>query len=104
MVDGTVWARPRPSVYVHHGRTDSWTGISLHIECLIDEVSRSASCLPYDLQFMHNGTLSVQVTLNNLTSRSSSFSPQSSATFDKLHSLNMIKKNMELTQNDSWDS
>ena len=52
----------------------------------VDEVSRSASHLPYDLQFMHNGTLSVQVALNNLTSRSSSFSPQSSATSDKLHS------------------
>ena len=96
MVDGTVWAHPRPSVYVRHGRTDGWTGISLHIECLIDEVSHSASCLPYDLQFMHDGALFIQVALNNLSSRSSSFSPQSSATLDELHSLNMIKKNMEL--------
>ena len=102
-MDGTVWAHPRLSVYVRHGRTDGWTGISLHIECLIDEVSRSASRLPYDLQFMCDGALSVQVALNNLTSRSSSFSPQSSATFDKLHSLDMIKKKMELAQNDSWD-
>ena len=52
----------------------------------VDEVSHSASHLPYDLQFMHDGALSVQVALNNLTSRSSSFSPQSSATPDKLHS------------------
>src|SRR6266852_1731138 len=54
--------------------------LSLHIERLIDEISRSASRLPYDLQFMRDGALSVQVALNNLTTRSSSFSPQSSAT------------------------
>ena len=35
--------------------------LSLHIERLTDEISRSASRLPYDLQFMRDGTLSVQV-------------------------------------------
>jgi hypothetical protein len=35
--------------------------LSLHIECLIDEISRSASRLHYDLQFMRGGALSVQV-------------------------------------------
>ena len=43
--------------------------LSLHIERLIDEISRSASRLPYDLQFMRDGALSVQVALNNLTTR-----------------------------------
>jgi hypothetical protein len=83
--------------------------LSLHIERLIDEISRSASRLPYDLQFMRDGALSVQVALNNLTTRSSSFSPQSSATLDKLHSLDAIKKNMELARDvlreaESWST
>ncbi|KAH9990814.1 Golgi complex component 7-domain-containing protein [Russula vinacea] len=83
--------------------------LSLHIERLIDEISRSASRLPYDLQFMRDGALSVQVSLNNLTTRSSSFSPQSSATLDRLHSLDTIKKNMELARDvlreaESWST
>ncbi len=83
--------------------------LSLHIERLIDEISRSASRLPYDLQFMRDGALSVQVALNNLTTRSSSFSPQSSATLDKLHSLDTIKRNMELARDvlreaESWST
>ncbi len=83
--------------------------LSLHIERLIDEISRSASRLPYDLQFMRDGALSVQVALNNLTTRSSSFSPQSPATLDKLHSLDTIKKNMEqardvLREAESWST
>ncbi|KAF8494451.1 Golgi complex component 7-domain-containing protein [Russula emetica] len=83
--------------------------LSLHIERLIDEISRSATRLPYDLQFMRDGALSVQVALNNLTTRSSSFSPQSSATLDKLHSLDIIKKNMELARDvlreaESWST
>ena len=83
--------------------------LSLHIERLIDDISRSASRLPYDLQFMRDGALSVQVSLNNLTSRSSSFSPQSSATLDKLHSLDAIKRNMELARDvlreaESWST
>ena len=83
--------------------------LSLHIERLIDEISRSASRLPYDLQFMRDGALSVQAALNNLTIRSSSFSPQSSATLDKLHSLDTIKRNMELARDvlreaESWST
>ena len=83
--------------------------LSLHIERLIDEISRSASRLPYDLHFMRDGALSVQVALNNLTTRSSSFSPQSSATLDKLHSLDVIKRNMELARDvlreaESWST
>src|SRR6266566_2020387 len=35
--------------------------LSLHIERLIDEISRSASRLPYDVQFMRDGALSVRV-------------------------------------------
>jgi len=83
--------------------------LTLHIERLIDEISRSASRLPYDLQFMRDGALSVQAALNNLTARSSSFSPQSSATLDKLHSLDTIKRNMELARDvlreaESWST
>jgi conserved oligomeric Golgi complex subunit 7 len=83
--------------------------LSLHIERLIDEISRSASRLPYDLHFMRDGALSVQVALNSLTTRSSSFSPQSSATLDRLHSLDVIKKNMELARDvlreaESWST
>ena len=83
--------------------------LSLHIERLIDDISRSASRLPYDLQFMRDGALSVQVSLNNLTTRSSSFSPQSSTTLDKLHTLDAIKRNMELARDvlreaESWST
>ncbi|KAI0299011.1 hypothetical protein B0F90DRAFT_1730059 [Multifurca ochricompacta] len=53
--------------------------LSLHIERLIDEISRSASRLPYDLHFMRDGALSVQ-----------------------LHSLDIIKRNMESAQ--SWST
>ena len=35
--------------------------LSLHIERLVDEISCSASHLPYDLQFMCDGALFVQV-------------------------------------------
>jgi hypothetical protein len=58
---------------------------------------------------MRDGALSVQVSLNNLTTRSSSFSPQSSATLDKLHPLDTIKKNMGLARDvlreaESWST
>ncbi|KAI9455416.1 Golgi complex component 7-domain-containing protein [Russula earlei] len=83
--------------------------LSLHIERLIDEISRSASRLPYDLQFMRDGALSLQAALNNLTTHSSSFSPQSSATLDRLHSLDTIKRNMQLARDvlreaESWST
>ncbi|KAH9029248.1 Golgi complex component 7-domain-containing protein [Lactarius pseudohatsudake] len=83
--------------------------LSLHIERLIEEISRSASRLPYDLHFMRDGALSVQVALNNLTNRSTSFSPQSSATLDRLHSLDIVKRHMEsardvLREAESWST
>ncbi|KAH9177323.1 Golgi complex component 7-domain-containing protein [Lactarius sanguifluus] len=83
--------------------------LSLHIERLIEEISRSASRLPYDLHFMRDGALSVQVALNSLTNRSTSFSPQSSATLDRLHSLDIVKRHMEsardvLREAESWST
>ncbi|KAI0270749.1 Golgi complex component 7-domain-containing protein [Gloeopeniophorella convolvens] len=84
--------------------------LSLHLERLIDEISRSATRLPYDLHFMRDGALSLQVALNDVTTRSSSsFSPQSSATLNKLHSLDLIKRNMELARDvlreaESWST
>ena len=83
--------------------------LSLHIERLIEEISRSASRLPYDLHFMRDGALSVQVALNSVTNRSASFSPQSSATLDKLHSLDIVKRHMEsardvLREAESWST
>ena len=83
--------------------------LSLHIERLIEEISRSASRLPYDLHFMRDGALSVQVALNSVTNRSTSFSPQSSATLDKLHSLDIVKRHMEsardvLREAESWST
>ncbi|KAI9435548.1 oligomeric Golgi complex subunit 7 [Lactarius indigo] len=76
--------------------------LSLHIERLIEEISRSASRLPYDLHFMRDGALSVQVALNSLTNRSTSFSPQ-------LHSLDIVKRHMEsardvLREAESWST
>ncbi|KAH9056793.1 Golgi complex component 7-domain-containing protein [Lactarius vividus] len=83
--------------------------LSLHIERLIEEISRSASRLPYDLHFMRDGALSVQVALNSLTNRSTSFSPQSSATLDRLHSHDIVKRHMEsardvLREAESWST
>jgi hypothetical protein len=83
--------------------------LSLHIERLIEEISRSASRLPYDLHFMRDGALSVQGALNSVTNRSASFSPQSSATLDKLHSLDIVKRHMEsardvLREAESWST
>ncbi|KAH8993135.1 Golgi complex component 7-domain-containing protein [Lactarius akahatsu] len=83
--------------------------LSLHIERLIEEISRSASRLPYDLHFMRDGALSVQIALNSLTNRSTSFSPQSSATLDRLHSLDIVKRHMELARDvlreaESWST
>ncbi|KAI9459880.1 Golgi complex component 7-domain-containing protein [Lactarius psammicola] len=83
--------------------------LSLHIERLIEEISRSASRLPYDLHFMRDGALSVQVALNSVTNRSASFSPQSSATLDRLHSLDIVKRHMELARDvlreaESWST
>jgi hypothetical protein len=83
--------------------------LSLHIERLIEEISRSASRLPYDLHFMRDGALSVQVALNSVTNRSTSFSPQSSVTLDKLHSLDIVKRHMEsardvLREAESWST
>ncbi|KAF8259921.1 Golgi complex component 7-domain-containing protein [Lactarius quietus] len=83
--------------------------LSLHIERLIEEISRSASRLPCDLHFMRDGALSVQVALNSVTNRSVSLSPQSSATLDKLHSLDIVKRHMEsardvLREAESWST
>ncbi|KAI0034706.1 Golgi complex component 7-domain-containing protein [Vararia minispora EC-137] len=84
--------------------------ISLQLEQLVDDISRSASRLHYDLHFMRDGALSLQSSLNDLTSRANgSFSPHTNSALDKLHSLDVIKRNMEaardvLREAESWST
>ncbi|KAI0043693.1 hypothetical protein FA95DRAFT_1597829 [Auriscalpium vulgare] len=84
--------------------------LSLQLEHLIDDVSRSSSRLPYDLHFMRDSAFSLQGALNALTSRSdSSFSAESSQALATLHNLDTIKAHMEtardvLREAESWST
>ncbi|KAI0315113.1 oligomeric Golgi complex subunit 7 [Amylostereum chailletii] len=84
--------------------------VSLQLERLIDDISRSASRLPYDLHFMRDGALSLQTSLRDLTTRAnSSFSSETSSALSKLHTLDIVKRNMEaardvLKEAESWST
>ncbi|TFY63683.1 hypothetical protein EVG20_g6212 [Dentipellis fragilis] len=84
--------------------------VSSQLERLIDDISRSASRLSYDLHFMRDGALSLQVALNALDVRNnSSQSAETSQALDKLHSLDIIKTHMEtardvLQEAESWST
>ncbi|KZV61986.1 hypothetical protein PENSPDRAFT_642797 [Peniophora sp. CONT] len=83
---------------------------SLQLEHLIDDISRSASRLHYDLHFMRDGALSLQSSLNDLTLRANkSSAPETDQALDKLHTLDITKRNMEaaravLREAESWST
>ncbi|KAA1474068.1 hypothetical protein DENSPDRAFT_931393 [Dentipellis sp. KUC8613] len=84
--------------------------VSSQLERLIDDISRSASRLSYDLHFMRDGALSLQVALNALDVRNNtSQSAETSQALDRLHSLDIIKTHMEtardvLQEAESWST
>lgn len=81
---------------------------SANVERLIDDISRSATRLTYDLHFMRDGALSLQAILQNVESKSkASVAAETSAALERLHFLDTVKRNMEaarevLREAESW--
>ncbi|KAJ8588614.1 hypothetical protein M405DRAFT_247009 [Rhizopogon salebrosus TDB-379] len=81
---------------------------SAALERTIDEVSRSAPRLTYDLHFMRDGALSLHSALATVTARVPA-APTTSAALDKLQTLDTAKRRMEaardvLREAESWSS
>lgn len=81
---------------------------SAALERTIDEVSRSAPRLTYDLHFMRDGALSLHSALATATARVPA-APTTSAALDKLQMLDAAKRRMEaardvLREAESWSS
>ncbi|KAI0776419.1 Golgi complex component 7-domain-containing protein [Irpex lacteus] len=83
---------------------------SLQVERIIDDISRGASRLTYDLHFMRDGALSLQSLLQNVeTKAKSSLAPDTNAALERLHFLDTVKRNMEaarevLREAESWST
>ncbi|KAI0341543.1 hypothetical protein BDW22DRAFT_1359147 [Trametopsis cervina] len=83
---------------------------SLQVERLIDDISRGASRLTYDLHFMRDGALSLQALLHDVSLKSkASAAPDTSAALARLHVLDTVKRNMEaarevLREAESWST
>ncbi|KAL4253669.1 Conserved oligomeric Golgi complex subunit 7 [Abortiporus biennis] len=81
---------------------------SSQVERIIDDISRGASRLTYDLHFMRDGALSLQGMLKDVETRSkSSISSSISSALDQLHLLDTMKRNMVaarevLREAESW--
>ncbi|EPS95322.1 hypothetical protein FOMPIDRAFT_20550, partial [Fomitopsis schrenkii] len=81
---------------------------SANVERLIDDISRSATRLTYDLHFMRDGALSLQAILQNVESKSrASVAAETNAALQRLHYLDTVKRNMEaarevLREAESW--
>ncbi|KAI0826992.1 Golgi complex component 7-domain-containing protein [Trametes gibbosa] len=72
---------------------------SAQVDRLIEDISRGASRLTYDLHFMRESALSLQGTLHNVEGQStSSLGPDTDAALEKLHYLDVVKRNMEATR------
>ncbi|OJA09130.1 hypothetical protein AZE42_02306 [Rhizopogon vesiculosus] len=81
---------------------------SSSLERTIDDVSRSAPRLTYDLHFMRDGALSLHSALAAVTARVPA-APTTSAALDKLQTLDTAKRRMEaardvLREAESWSS
>ncbi|GJE86725.1 golgi complex component 7-domain-containing protein [Phanerochaete sordida] len=80
------------------------------VERLIDDISRGASRLTYDLHFMREGALSLQALLHNVETKSkASVAADTNAALDRLHFLDTVKHNMEaarevLKEAESWST
>ena len=83
---------------------------SAQIDRLIEDISRGASRLTYDLHFMRESALSLQGTLHTVESKSkSSLGAETDAALEKLHDLDTVKRNMEATREvlreaESWST
>ncbi|EMD31987.1 hypothetical protein CERSUDRAFT_69049 [Gelatoporia subvermispora B] len=81
---------------------------SSQVERLIDDISRGASRLTYDLHFMREGALTLQSVLHDVESTSrASLSTDTNAALERLHFLDTVKRNMEaarevLREAESW--
>ncbi|THH16286.1 hypothetical protein EW146_g4324 [Bondarzewia mesenterica] len=84
--------------------------VSSQLERLIDDISRSASRLSYDLHFMGDSAVSLQGSLQELAARSdTSLSVDVSQALERLHSLDNIKRHMVtardvLREAESWST
>lgn len=81
---------------------------STALEHTIDEVSRSAPRLTYDLHFMRDGAISLHTALSTVTARIPAGSGTSTA-LDRLQTLDTAKRRMEavrdvLREAESWSS
>lgn len=83
---------------------------SLRLENLIDDISRSASRLHYDLHFVRDGALSLQSLMNDLSVQANgALSAETKSALSKLHTLDLIKQNMStaryvLREAESWST
>ncbi|CDO69070.1 hypothetical protein BN946_scf184992.g19 [Trametes cinnabarina] len=83
---------------------------SAQVDRLIEDISRSASRLTYDLHFMRESALSLQGTLHSVEGKSkSSLAADTDAALEKLHYLDLVKRNMEATREvlreaESWST
>ncbi|KAI0703174.1 Golgi complex component 7-domain-containing protein [Earliella scabrosa] len=83
---------------------------SAQVDRLIEDISRGASRLTYDLHFMRESALSLQGILHKVESKSKpSLGADTDAALDKLHYLDTVKRNMEATREvlreaESWST
>ncbi|KAH9946467.1 Golgi complex component 7-domain-containing protein [Amylocystis lapponica] len=81
---------------------------SAQVERIIDDISRGASRLTYDLHFMREGALSLQSVLHDVQSASkATLAAETNAALDRLHFLDTVRRNMEearavLREAESW--
>ncbi|KAI8986804.1 Golgi complex component 7-domain-containing protein [Trametes punicea] len=83
---------------------------STQVDRLIEDISRSASRLTYDLHFMRDSALSLQSVLHRVEDKSkSSLRAETDAALERLHYLDLVKRNMEATREvlreaESWST
>ena len=83
---------------------------SSQLERVIDDISRGAPRLAYDLHFMKESAISLQTSLKKLQDASTSAeSPETKAALERLHYLDNVKRGMEaardvLREAESWSS
>ena len=84
---------------------------STHLERTIEEISRTVPRLSYDFQFMRENVLSLQGTLHAVEAQSKSTvgSHETLAVLDRLHYLDIVKRNMVdslavLKEAEAWSS
>ncbi|KAI0325795.1 hypothetical protein GY45DRAFT_1374469 [Cubamyces sp. BRFM 1775] len=83
---------------------------SAQVDRLIEDISRGASRLTYDLHFMRESALSLQDILHNVEGKSqSTLGAETDAALERLHYLDFVKRNMEATREvlreaESWST